>query len=592
MKRLLLCLLLACSAAANAADTYYCADEDFDPPGDNINSGATAALPKTDGWCRANLSPGDTAIYAAGNYEGEDFVIDGENGTASQWITHRCATKHGCSFDKMFIDNSSYIEIIRMKSVSNWWDSTHSGSNYRVRMWGSHDITLTAVFLGGQRVDFYNDLVQIGDDSTGSGRASYDIVIRSSDTWGETQIRESTHTSIQFQDDDDEVACEELESGYALLGTPSTPLIVYTFYHHAMSVKGNCDVLVQHVDFQQNGTGIADPIPGAYSSDSQSGGTHHGSDHKHYAVRFNTYSYGGSGDSGDNNSAMWETGLFGSASPDCNGIDVAQDVCFAHNSMWRAWGNAAGIGRLNCILTEGSVDDIVYLNVAADETGYLETTEPATADRAANGYFLERISSNAISDVYMDGIVYDPVSALEGDLLMYHRNATTGYSDEDCSAAELGTSDIGCGSNITYDNQDYFTDPADRDFTIASGLSPDNLTAAAVPIAETTSTQTSATIPVTANRAQCFMGPIGESGYGYAGDVLDVGGVTCNVVDVDYDNDTVTCSEAISWVTGDDIYFVIDSAVMDDIGAVPSGAGPTPGPSTPGPPRQISTHLE
>ncbi len=288
--------------------------------------------------------------------------------------------------------------------------------------------------------------------------------------------------------------------------------------------------------------------------------------------------------------AQWESGLFGSPSADgCPGLDRTEEVCFAHNSGWRPWGNMVSLGRNNCIWTDGDIQGIVYINNAIDEIGYLEEAEPATADKPANGYFLQRLSSlnRPISNVWIDGLVYDPVSALEGDKFIYADNPDVGYTSSSCPGTDIGGTDMNCGSTVSYSNTQFFLDPANRDFTINTG-DPAGLTGTAVPIAQTTSTGTGNTISVTGNRAQCFMPQIGETGYGYPGDVLDVNGDTCTVTSVNYNTDSITCNETITYASGENIRFVIDGVVHDDIGAISSSATPPdPGPINPGPGREL-----
>lgn len=598
--RVLTLLLCLCVPVLTNADTIYCADEDFTPAGNDGNSGATAALPKTDGWCRdpANVSAGDIRIYASGNYEGEDFIIDGMNGADGNLITHRCAGKHTCSFDRWAILNSSYLELINLKTDSDYWDSTKSYTNPRIRIRGSNDIYMTAVFIRGDRdmcapgwlafnggagdcrptaYGRYQDVITFGDNSTAEN--SYNIAIRSSDTWGETRVLYSSHELLQIHDNKNGTLCEATEVNYYIGGTTTNPLIWYNEEHHGIAVKGGCNVLVEHVDFQKTGTGRGDlNQTEGYSVGPQSGGTHHGATFEHYTARFNTYSFAGTHSLDSDNSAVYEAGFFGDA-------PGANYGCFAHNSVWRPWASTAIIGEVN-----GTADDIVVLNVAIDEGSYgYEQDGAGVATSEYIGFAFGTGGSTEPANVYIDGIVYDVVSGLEGDkFLIDTTGVNTEYASTDCPSAELGgDTGIECGSNITYSNTVFFEDPANRDFTINTG-DPASLTGTAIGVAKATNSGTGSTINVTANRAQCFFDDLG--GIRASGDVLDINGDECTVTGVDYVNDQITCNETITWASGEDIFFKVDGAVHDDIGAIPA-AGSGPGLPTPGPGRNLEPHL-
>jgi hypothetical protein len=309
----------------------------------------------------ANNSAGDTFTYAAGNYGSDNFDLTGVAGATGNFITHQCATKYGCSFDRWVFQDTSYVEVIWMKSDSNFFDSTHTGTNPRVRMRNTHDVTFTAVFIRGQQDFEYNDVIEVGDNNpaTDCGRCSWQIVFRSDDTLGATQLLETTHTILQIHNDDDGYSCRTEEIGYAVLGTTSTPVIVSTKYHHSVSNKGACSVLLQHIDFQQSGQGNG-PLRIPNFDTGQGGETIHGSSHRHYAIRFNTLSLGGVG-THQGTQFHHGVGLFG------GDPYVTEDVCIAHNSSWRPWGGEVGIGQLNTIT---NVSDISILNYAADEIHY------------------------------------------------------------------------------------------------------------------------------------------------------------------------------------------------------------------------------
>jgi hypothetical protein len=216
------------------------------------------------------------------------------------------------------------------------------------------------------------------------------------------------------------------------------------------------------------------------------------------------------------------------------------------------------------------------LNVAVDEGSYgYEQDGAGVANSAYIGYLFGVTNTN-VTNVYVDGLVYDVVTGLEGDKLLVDKNDSDTFTSADCPSSNLGAdTDVQCGSSITYANTTFFTDPANRDFTINDTT---NLQGTAVPVAEIQVSETDTVLDVTA--AQCFFDDWG--GIRSSGDVLDIAGDECIVTGVDYVNGQITCSSAITVATGDDIYFKVAGAVHDDIGAI-AAASSGPGNPTPGP---------
>lgn len=582
--RRLLAILLLLPLSALAQTTYYAAGttaQGFNPAGNDSNNGTSAATPRTAQWCFGNLSPGDTCIYASGNYEGLDFEPT-VSGTSGNEILHDCADKHTCSFDRWLIVGVSYIEVRRLRSETDYYDSTKSFTNPRVRIDEASRITLTSVFLRGEPqicADTnvgpgcpsgdpdrrYNDLLDIQSNSNR-------IEIRSDDTYGETRILNASHSLLEINDNGGG-DCDENERYYWIHGTPDNPLIFSSLYHHTLTLRGVCDTLIEHVDFQQSGTGRSDLVqPQNSSTEDQSGGTLHGADFTRMIVRFATGSYGGSGTNENNNGSMIEIGLFGG-----NTLNTVTDVCLAHWSLWRPWGTAGTVSEVNQIT---AVDDIVMLNMAIDEGWYLDQSEGSVvADGESNGYVFRRSGGGAVTDVFLDGIVFNLTPSVGGSGFLYDdRGIQTNLNAADCPATVDG---VECGSNIVNDTDDLFNDPNNRDFTAADTAA---LNGQAVPIAVTTNSGTGSTINVT--RPYCFADNF--DGMRPSGDVLDINGDTCTVTSVG--SASITCNESITWSSGESIRYTIGGTVMDDIGAIEAAASPGE-PPPPGPGSNIEKHL-
>lgn len=606
MKWLTMLLLMLSMPAWSTA--YFAAHPSFTPAGSDSNDGLSAANPKTHTWCftPGSLSGGDSCTFAAGNYGTASIDIDTiVLGSAGNLITFQCAGKYTCSFSLVRVHDSDYVELINFQVDSEFYDGTHSYNNPLVSVFGSDHIWFTAnmfrgepqrckdgwlVFNGGagncssnSTYNRYQDLVIVGGkDSTAD--ASSEIAFRSSDTFGEMQFIDGNHAQLEFHDDRDTGdpgnTCTADEINYYVAGTPTTPLIFSNTYHHNVSNKGVCAVLFEHVDFRLTGTGRGDtPQPdGSSGQDDQQGVPLHGSDHEYYGVRFSTFSFGGDGtEDNGNNAGISDIGLFGQAGSTPQ--NTVEDVCYAHLSSWRNWGVPFTIGRFNEITL---VDDVVILNSAHDEMGYLNTTEGGgTADLIPIGYVIDRIVNSSSVTVFVDGIVFDNVTGLEGDKFLYDQIAAPDdtYASSACPTTVEG---IQCGSNITYSNTAFFTDPLNRDYTI---LDTTRLQATAEPIGQTSDSGTGSTIGV--DYPWCFFDDL--NGLRASGDVLDINTDECTVVSVNRAGGTITCNETITWALNDDIQYKVGGVVHDDIGAIISG-GAGPGEPNPGPGRNLKPH--
>lgn len=582
-----LVLLLFLSAAASATDYFAAgsAGKGFSPAGSDGNSGLSAALPKSESWCLTNLSAGDSCTYASGNYTTFKLTI-AVSGTAGNQILFDCEAKHTCSVGRITVNGQSYVEVRRFKGDTDFYDPTHNFNNPRVLINDADHIILTSLFIRGEPERCapanvgpgcrdadpdrrYNDLVTIDSKS-------HHIELRSHDTFGEMRLLDGNHASIQLFDDGTGGAdqCTADERYYWIHGTPDTPLIMSMRYHHGFSNKGVCDALVEHVEIQQQGNGRGDlQQPTNADDDVQAGGAFHGSDHRRYVVRFSTMALAGSGTSDDSNLAFLETGLFG------GNIFVAEDVCFAHLSQYRAWGQAVIVGRLNTVT---NVDDIAYLNIASDQIGYLDETEGSgVADDDATGFFIERTNaSSAVTDIFLDGIVFNNVSSIGADQFLIDTVGTqTTHASTVCPTTIEG---VECGSSITYDTGQLFTDPENSDWTINDASLTDN----AVPIALTTDSGTGSTIAVTDARSHCFVDDM--DGMRPSGDVLDINGDECTVTAVG--SASITCNETITWASSEEIRYKLGGVIHNDIGAIISGADPGE-PPLPGPGRTMKPHL-
>lgn len=581
--RRLLAILLLLPLSALAQTTYYAAGtsaQGFNPAGNDSNNGTSAATPRTPAWCFANLTPSDTCIVAGGNYGGLDFEPT-VSGTAGNLITFRCAGKHTCSFDRVLIVSQSYIEAINIKSDTQFYDSTKSFTNPRIRVRNADNIYLTGVFFRGEPQECADGNTNIGcpsgdpdrryNDTVELQSGSNQIVIRSSDTYGETRLINANHTLLQF-DDDGGGSCGSGESYYHIHGTPDTPLVISNEYHHGIAVKGVCNLLFEHIDFQQIGTGRGDLTQPDNGDNEQSGGVFHGSDYDNLIARFITASRGGDGTSSDENKGIIEVGLFGG-----NTLNTVTNACFSHFSIDKPWGQSIVIGQNNQIT---QVDNIALLNFAINDSWYLRETEGASiANGESLGYILRRTGGPTVTDVYADGFVFNHASGVTGDGFLYdNRGTQTNLDATDCPSTVDG---VECGANISHDTDELFNDPANRDFTIADETA---LSGQAVPIAVTTNSGTGSVINV--SRPYCFADRM--SNIRASGDVLDINGDTCTVTSVG--SASITCNESITWSSGESIRYTIGGAVMDDIGAIEASASPGE-PPPPGPGSNIEKHL-
>lgn len=597
------------AASLAQATTYYCAPDTFTPAGNDSNSGLTASAPKTHTWCYDNGTAGDVMIFAAGNYGGIDFEPT-SSGSSTNPVTYQCAGYQTCRMDRVAILDIEYVTVIRFYFDTDYYDPTKSDTNPRVRIWGSNHIKFIANAIRAEpfrcaegnpgpgcsapsEYRRYNDAIEVGNDGTTS-RASYAIGFYSDDTYGIGRSINGNHTQLQIHDADEPGDCDSKETNFLVTGTPDNPYIFSNEWHHSIATKGPCHVLYEYIDFQQAGTGRGDLVIPYNSDDTQSGGPLHGSSYIHHAVRFSTMSYGGSGTEENGNHSLFEVGMFGDT--DTDDPRVANEVCMAHVSMWRPWGQAISLGRPNVNLNDG-IDDVVLLNIAADDISWLYETEGGTvANLISRGYFLDRVGdADAVTDIYVDGIVYDPVNGLSGDKFLYKQTGVDAQYDSGDCPGTLGDSDIECGSSITRSTTQLFNAPASRDFTINDVT---NLSGTAVPIATVVGSGTGSTISITPNRAQCFFDRMCQDGTAdadclrAAGDAIYVDTDAVNVTAVNTTTDTLTLSASITYADGDEIYFNVDSSIMDDIGAVQYGTTPpSPGPPDPGPGVSAEKHL-
>lgn len=590
MTRLLPLLLLLVAPLANATAFFAAgtAGQGFSPAGNDGNSGLSAALPKTADWCLSNLVANDSCTYASGNYEGFDLRPTVAGDDIDNRILYDCADKHTCSFDRAVIDGAGFIHVRRIKFDSEFHDVTKSDANPRFKIITSPGVLLESIFVRGEQQlcadgtppagcpeqadpnRKYNDCIEVD-------RGSDHFELRSSDTYGEFRIIDCNHSQLQFHDDGDTGDdCSADEVYYWVHGTPDNPGIMSIKYHHGVSMKGPCFVLMEHIEFQRQGNGRGDLTqPDNELVFDQAGGTLHGSDGENYVVRYSTMAYGGNGTSSEINKTVMGFGAFGN-----NGNEIL-NYCMAHISVWRAWGHVGQVSILNNVVR---VDDIAYLNIASDEGGYLNETEGAgTADSEASGYFFRRGTTKGgqegnLTDVYIDGIVFNNVSTIGADLFFWETIGNTSYASTDCP---LTDEDVECGSNIVYDTGQLFTDPANSDWTILDS----SLTANASPIALTTDSGTGSTIAVTDQRAHCFVDDM--DGMRASGDVLDINGDECTITAVGASS--ITCAESFTWASSEEIFYKLGGTIHDDIGAIISGAGGGE-PPLPGPGRTMKKH--
>jgi hypothetical protein len=521
------------------------------PNGKSSNSGSQASSPWDADSCFNRLSPGDTCIYLSGNYGGKKFRPR-SNGTKSSWITHRCEARHTCWFDQMNFDGNQYLRIINVASDSNFYDSSKSYTNPRMLVRASSNLVFDSIFVrgepelcargnpgpgceGGSEFSRYNDLVRIGNNDSPLS-VSHRIEIT-----GASEFINGNHAVIQFFDDGDTQYCEANESDIWIHGTADTPIRMSSKYHHILALKGACRVLVEYVDFGPAGNGRGDLMQPDNGHIWQSGGIIHGSTINRLIVRHSNFTRGGSGSDKHGNQAHIEIGMFG------RGVNGA---CFPHNSHYRPWGTFAIAGRLNEV---PYVENVSILNNAVAEGWYMTAINREATTSRYEGFLLARASGEGKVSVDIDGLAFDSRSAPGG--LLYGRNgARFGVGD-----VPLNSDGVSVGSTMISDLSRPFRDPANGDYRPF----PDSrLVGAAVPIARTTASGSGSRIPV--DRPECFAGTM--SGM-RKGDTVVIGGARCTIVATDLTDGTLSCSEALSWTAGEEVYYRNDEGVIRDIGS-------------------------
>ena len=568
-----LALLLAVmfSPAEALAATKYAS-----PDGSSFASGNQPNRAWNPESCMTRLSPGDTCIYLEGVYADVKFVPE-DSGTRNARITHRCEVQHGCVFDRLIFDGVSYLDIVNIASDSNYYNSKMSSANPRMAVFNSHDLRFDSIRVRGERnqcapgnpgpgcsndspYNRYNDLVEIGSPAP-SARPSWNIEIL-----GRSVFIDGNHTVMQIHGDGNGRHCEDTESNIWIHGTPQQPIVFSNAFHHLISFKGACSVLVEYADFGPAGSGrgdLAQPVRGTYD---QAGSSIHGSTMRKVIVRYSNFANGGAGTNAERNKSHILVGVFGS---EVNG------ACFPHNSHYRPWGTFASLGRLNNVK---SVRNVSILNNAIQEGWYLQRDKARSADSDYAGFLISRAGMADNVSVDIDGIVSDNISAPKG-LITTGSEQSPGFS-----AGAFNFRGISVGPKVSKSQNGLFRGPANWDFRPAIGS---RLEGSAAPIARTMSSGTGTSIKV--DRPECFAGTLGGM---RSGDRIQVGNAQCSVVDNNLANGTVQCRERISWTLGDEIYYVNDGSPFRDIGSRRSTSPPPSverGPdATPKPPVLIS----
>ena len=526
--------------------------------------------------CMTRLSPGDTCVYLEGVYAGVHFVPE-DSGTRNARITHRCEIQHGCVFDRMVFDGVKFLDIVNFASESHYHNSKMSYTNPRLGLINSHDLRFDSIRVRGEpnqcapgnpgpgctnESDYrrYNDLVEIGTAGP-NGNSSWNIEIL-----GASEFVDGNHSLMQFHDDGDGNHCEDTESNIWIHGTPQQPIVFSNAFHHLVSFKGACSVLVEYADFGPAGSGRGDLVQPARGTFDQAGSSIHGSTMRNVIVRYSNFANGGTGTNAEKNKAHILVGVFGS---EVNG------ACFPHNSHYRPWGTFATVGRLNQVK---SVRNVSILNNAIQEGWYLQRENPRSADSGYSGFLIGQAGVADSVSVDIDGLVSDNISAPKG-LITSGTEQSPGFS-----AGAFNFKGISVGQNVSKSQNSLFRGPANWDFRPATGS---RLEGSAAPIARTTSSGTGTSIKV--NRPECFAGTLGGM---RSGDLIQVGNARCTVVDNNLANGTVQCRERITWTLGDEIYYVNDGRPFRDIGSRRSTSPPPSverGPDTmPKPPVLIS----
>jgi hypothetical protein len=451
----------------------------------------------------------------------------------------------------MKFDGNKYLNIVNIASDSNYYDSSKSYSNPRMSIRSSHHLRFDSIFVRGEphqcapgnpgpgcpapsEYNRYTDLVQIGSPAS-PDKSSWAIEIT-----GATSLINGNHSVIQFFDDGDAVSCESNESGFWVHGTEEEPIRISSKYHHLVSFKGACNILMEYIDFGPAGNGRSDLMQPANSTEQQAGGIIHGSTMRNVVVRFSNFSMGGSATNADRNKSHIEIGMFG---------DVVDGACFAHNSHFRAWGALANLGRLEGV---ASVRNASIVNNASQAGWYMSAKNPSAVTSPYEGYLFSRTGLDGLS-IDIDGISADTRSARNG--LLYGRNGTR----INFGSGLVGADGIQFGSAIYGNHSDIFRNPEDWDFRPREG-SP--LIGSAAPVAVTTSTGSGSIVPV--SRPECFSGLLGGL---RSGDEVLVGGRSCTVTRTNLSDGTITCSAPISWKAGEELFYTQHGRKIAEIGS-------------------------
>jgi hypothetical protein len=537
-------LMLCAPSFAIGATKYASPNGSFFASGDNPDRPWDAES------CMTRLSPGDTCIYLEGNY-GNTVFSPSDNGTRSAPITHRCETRHACRFDRFRFDGNSYLEIVNLASDTNYYDSTKSFSNPRMRVINSHDLVFDSIFVRGEpdrcapgnpgpgckspsEYGRYNDLVKFGDQRGSSGTA-WSIEIR-----GASEFINGNHTVLQFFGDDNSTPCDPEESNFWIHGTERNPIKISSKYHHLVEFKGACNILMEYIDFGPAGNGRSDLLQPTNGDEQQSGGIIHGATMRNIIVRYSNFSMGGAATDQSRNKAHIEIGRFGA---EVNG------ACFAHNSHYRAWGPMVNIGMDDRMK---SMRHASIINNASEAGWYMKEFDRSAMTSPYVGYLMVRTGRDGAS-VDVDGIASDTSSASEGFLYGRFGNRVgfpTGSKEVE---------GISIGSTIFGSLPSVFRNAANWDFRPRSGS---RLIGSAAPIAVTTRAGNGSTVPV--NRPECFAGPLGQL---RLGDEILIGRNSCRVTATDLARETVTCSSSLTWNAGDEIYYKVGGTAMTDIGS-------------------------
>ena len=542
--------LFATYSGPAAAETRFAS-----PEGRAGNDGRS----RNDAWdarsCFERLSPGDTCIYLDGNYGDQRFVPE-DSGMANARIVHECESLHGCRFDRIVLKDVSFLTIKNIASDTHYHDRTKSYANPRMALQNAHNLKFDSIFVRGEpqncaegnpgpacrspsRYNRYNDLVRIGNPNNPEETASMIEIT------GRTELIDGNHAVIQMFDDDDARSCESQESDIWIHGTPDVPIKMSSRYHHILSFKGTCRVLVEHVDFGPAGTGRGDLVQPVNGGDDQAGGILHTSSAREIIVRYSNFSRGGSASSEARNNSHIEVGMFG---------DMSVGACFAHNSHYQPWGTFAVIGRLNDVRT---VSKVAILNNAVSDAWHMQRTNSSAATSPYNGFAIARTGKGDFVQVDIDGIV---VSSTGRPTKLY---SGLGGREREFSDSTSYIDGIQFGSALWGTSETLFRQPNRWDFRPQPGS---RLVGNAAPIATTTSAGSGTTIPV--SRAECFAGTMNGL---RNGDTIDVGGEHCSVTNTNLADGTIRCRQSISWANDAPIFYKQGNNVMRDIGSTFSG---------------------